>query len=423
MGTKRKDVGPRAVIQAAYDLEGSMEQWLAGMAAAARPLAEGPNGLGIIHAAVYERSRTDGRWNVLECATDDSAAMAYMRRIAPMAPPEQIAVAMRTTPMFCRFTDWMASNGIPNFYLEVPPEGFRLADHIGLLSRDGGGEEVLLVGLHSEELPPPTQNIAHWIAAGSHAVAALRLRRALGDRPPEPDDGAAVLGVDGALVHAEADDAKTESARERLRREVVHRERSQTRRFGTDDAITDWTPVVDGRWTLIDRFDGDGRRYYVAIPNAPHFEHPNALSMRERQVARMASHGLSNQEIGYALGLAPSSVATHLTRTMAKLGLSHRTELPILRQSSVGALRLSGVGMVVLDAQLQAPAQLTEAEGEVAVLAARGWSDDAIARRRRCATRTVSNLLRTAYGKLGVSSRAELADRMVVTEDQPSRTP
>ena len=421
---REQAVGPRAVIRAAYDLDGTTEDWLARLAVAAKSLAEGPHGLGVVHAAVYARTGGAGHWRVLESATEDASAAAYMRSVAPLAPPAQVEHAMRHCPMFCRFTDWMASNDIPNFYLAVPPTDFRLADHLGLLARDGGGEEVILVGLHSEELEsqgPP--NKTGWIAAGSHIVAGLRLRRALGDRPPVPDDGAAVLGVGGELVHAECEHAKSESARERLRREVVRRERSRTRRHGDESSVTDWTPVIDGRWTLVDRFDGGDRRYYIAIPNAPHFENPNELSVRERQVARMASHGLSNQEIGYALGLHSSSVGTLLRRTMLKLGLSHRTELPMLRQSSVGALHVGGVHLALLDAQLRPPAVLTDAEGEIAVLAVRGWSDAAIARRRRCATRTVSNHLRNVYEKLGIASRPELAERLTEPADQPSRTP
>ncbi|MCA9613033.1 MAG: helix-turn-helix transcriptional regulator [Sandaracinus sp.] len=56
--------------------------------------------------------------------------------------------------------------------------------------------------------------------------------------------------------------------------------------------------------------------------------------------------------------------------------------------------------------------QLTEAEWEVARLAADGLSNAAIADRRGTTVRTVSKQLDSAYRKLGVSSRRELAVRL-----------
>ncbi|MEZ4250075.1 MAG: helix-turn-helix transcriptional regulator [Polyangiales bacterium] len=56
--------------------------------------------------------------------------------------------------------------------------------------------------------------------------------------------------------------------------------------------------------------------------------------------------------------------------------------------------------------------QLTEAEWEVARLAADGLSNASIADRRGTTVRTVSKQLDSAYRKLGVSSRRELAVRL-----------
>jgi len=51
---------------------------------------------------------------------------------------------------------------------------------------------------------------------------------------------------------------------------------------------------------------------------------------------------------------------------------------------------------------------LTEAELEVTELAALGHSNSSIAAQRRCAERTVTNQLTSAYAKLGLSGRREL---------------
>jgi DNA-binding NarL/FixJ family response regulator len=52
--------------------------------------------------------------------------------------------------------------------------------------------------------------------------------------------------------------------------------------------------------------------------------------------------------------------------------------------------------------------ELSPAECEVALDAAAGLSNKAIARRRKRSARTVANQLASVYRKLGVSSRAEL---------------
>ena len=56
-------------------------------------------------------------------------------------------------------------------------------------------------------------------------------------------------------------------------------------------------------------------------------------------------------------------------------------------------------------------AVLTQAERAVAELAASGLSNAAIARRRRCAPRTIANQLAAIYKKLGIESRRKLRAR------------
>jgi DNA-binding CsgD family transcriptional regulator len=57
-------------------------------------------------------------------------------------------------------------------------------------------------------------------------------------------------------------------------------------------------------------------------------------------------------------------------------------------------------------------AALTDAEREVARLAASGSSNAAIARCRKVSPQTVANQLSSIYRKLGVASRIELAARL-----------
>lgn len=54
---------------------------------------------------------------------------------------------------------------------------------------------------------------------------------------------------------------------------------------------------------------------------------PGGLSVRETEVALLASEGLSNGEIAERIGIARNTVKNHLARIFVKTGTSNRTEL------------------------------------------------------------------------------------------------
>jgi DNA-binding CsgD family transcriptional regulator len=60
----------------------------------------------------------------------------------------------------------------------------------------------------------------------------------------------------------------------------------------------------------------------------------------------------------------------------------------------------------------ESASRLTDAERAVVELARSGLSNAAIARRRRCSSRTVANQLAVVYKKLGVGSRRELRAKL-----------
>jgi DNA-binding NarL/FixJ family response regulator len=51
------------------------------------------------------------------------------------------------------------------------------------------------------------------------------------------------------------------------------------------------------------------------------------LTRREHDVVRLVADGLSNDEIGVALGIGAKTVETHLARLFERVGLASRTEL------------------------------------------------------------------------------------------------
>jgi len=93
-----------------------------------------------------------------------------------------------------------------------------------------------------------------------------------------------------------------------------------------NSALDVWRGLVAGRWSLVDQFDHDGRRYIIARENEPSTRASVALSDRERQVMGYAARGWANKTIAYHLGLSLSTVATHLSSAAKKLGAASRIE-------------------------------------------------------------------------------------------------
>ena len=89
------------------------------------------------------------------------------------------------------------------------------------------------------------------------------------------------------------------------------------------------TDIVRGRWSMVDWFDTDGRRFVLALPNAPHTADPRGLSERESQVVTYVALGQTNKMIAYRLGLSRSRVSAVLRSAMRKLNVHTRVQLVI----------------------------------------------------------------------------------------------
>lgn len=64
----------------------------------------------------------------------------------------------------------------------------------------------------------------------------------------------------------------------------------------------------------------------VELPVVPHGNTP-LLTERERQIARMAGHGVSNRDIAKDIGVSVRTVEGHLYQVFAKLSVSSRRDL------------------------------------------------------------------------------------------------
>ena len=226
----------------------------------------------------------------------------------------------------------------------------------------------------------------------------------------------------GGNVHDARGQAKDNDARENLRQIVrrIERARTHSGRENVDEALTSWEGLVSGRWSMIDRFDTDQRRFIVAVKNDPSHPDPRGLTPRERQVAEYVGLGHSSKQIAYTLGLSETTITNCTARAQAKLGLSSRAELVaffapngVRRKLAEAALAgeqfLLGASPLVNTKHL---ANLSDTEREIIEFLIAGSTNANIAERRGVSENTVANQVQSIFRKLEVRSRGELVARL-----------
>ena len=339
------------ILETAYDIVEDDEQWLGSLATAVRPVLD--CGLGIV-AYFYDASATRLKLFGYVRAGASEHEIDIARRIHAH-PAWRSSALLRET--------YRSSTAL-TYSSEMGDE--RWNDLLAGTGRGGenGPFRVLILNVgdpsyrgcvvgapDTRSTSSPLTHKSSWTRVAVHMAAALRLRRRLVQRETPSPSEEAILSPSGTLLHAEGP-AKTRSARDALRDATlaIDKARGRLRRSDPEAALNLWRGMLEGRWSLIDRFERDGRRLVVAHRNNVATRGLRALTLRERQVAAYAALGHSNKLIAYELGLTLGSVGTHLTSALAKLGAKSRLEL-IQIAASLGAPRSTAGKRNTLDSR------------------------------------------------------------------------
>jgi len=197
-------------------------------------------------------------------------------------------------------------------------------DAFAMNARDASGRGLWLGAPLPTTDREPAARVELFTRLTAHIAAGFRLRRQQTAKPKP----AAILSSRGKMLHAERDpEDSVVAARDELRDAALAFEEARSRRPPPGGATQRWRPLVVSRWSLLDDFDVDGKRFVVAVENAPPTLPPRKdLSDREHQVLTQAHLGHSNKVIAYELGLADATVRVLLHRAAQKLGATSRAE-------------------------------------------------------------------------------------------------
>ena len=207
-------------------------------------------------------------------------------------------------------------------------------DGLGISAFDPNGRGVYLIAPLPKVTTLTEKARERWQMLAAHFGAGYRLRRALRKGRPEavtdlPLGAEAVIDPTSFRVTDAQGQAKSGDALEALREAAlqVDRARGRMRESDPEQALELWKALVRGRWSTVDWFDSDGRRFVLGLPNAPNVTDPRGLTDREMQVVSYVLFGQTNKLIAYNLGLSKGRVSTLLRSAMRKVGVQTRSQL------------------------------------------------------------------------------------------------
>jgi len=320
--------------EAAYDLEPDDEAWLPKLLQAGLPALD--QGLGVA-GMVYGRPPDGGSFQLLDVhvASGPANFAELHARALETTPPDVLRAQVRPGRAGTASVD---AQGDLEQLAHYTSHVDYCEDILYITAVDCRGAGIAIVA----PLPAITRLKGHhaerWEMLAAHVDSGHRLRQGLsvqnaGEQPSTelPHDAEAIFDVHSFRITDAVGYAQEPTATKRLRDAAiaVDRARGKMRDADPERALEIWKALVRGRWSMVDWFDTDGRRFVLALPNSPHVADPRGLTERESQVVAYAVLGQTNKMIAYRLGLSKSRVSMLLRAAMRKLNVQTREQLVI----------------------------------------------------------------------------------------------
>jgi DNA-binding CsgD family transcriptional regulator len=305
------------IIEAIYRDESDERAWIGGILAAATPVLDRGCGLVGFPFEIGEQGLRAPWAKVVHAPPEIQPAM-FTAMLKMARNDAGVQSAFRGAP--CETSSQLGFGDHPAW---KPLIARGILDFIAVCGIDTAGHGVVMGPLlpRVSQIDAPFRERFARVAA--HLGVGQRYRRQRNEAPAQ-----AVFSPGAKLLHAEGD-ARKRAAREALARAVVtiDRARGRQRRTDPDGALHAWKGLVDARWSLVDEFESDGKRYVVARENEPVAPSLAALSKRERQIVGYAVLGHTSKLIAYELGIADATVRVLLHRAKRKLKVKLREGL------------------------------------------------------------------------------------------------
>jgi len=316
---------PLDLLEAAYRLDGTTDDWVAGVVHAATGVFR-HEGLGSGGFLVNGTVDHQGRTTIADISSSWGEGRALRRPIEPHLQtfkrlPAEVQQSLLFSSTFFRTiseSPWVGPD-VPLWLERSAWDSSMAGDALGLICHDGTKQLVFVgVGMRKKtSLGEQDRRLGERIA--THIGAALRLR----GRPVVGlNQAEAVLSRAGKVEHlGSANDG------ERIVQGFARRRHARSGRVAFETALEVWQGLHEGRWSLVDYVDTDGKGFVLAVRNEPARDIPSLLTDRQRAAVALAALGYTNKQIAYGLGLTATAVAMLLARARAATGARTRAEL------------------------------------------------------------------------------------------------
>lgn len=383
----RRPFAALAVLEAAHEAGGSLQEWGDRVAQAASELYGNTAALSVVERG-SEFYREVLRANLPQA--DFPPSFDPIFRQAGLEVTDRAYLSHERVRSIADIADTAAQEDPMKEFWNLYSEATGIRDGIGITGWVGRTGFAVFTWLDSRVVLTPRERTL-LVQLSLHLEQSLRLRLS-------PKEEIAVVRPNGKILHA-GEGAQDRNTSVRISDYVRRVEATRGRRARKEEGAVDaWTALLSGRYGLSLREERGGAREYVLLKTPADAIPWVALSEVEARVVELAVGSLTSKMVAYALGISPSTVSRALHAATVKLGFPSPTEM------------LAAVSRVLrpgTHAAWNAPP--SAAEREVLALIQGGYSNAEIAAQRRTSERTVANQVASLLKKAQVPSRRALA--------------